>query len=62
MKPLENRAGWTGGYVFENEWRSFRTRLCRDLELTTAKHAYQRCGDRHLRQRNTMTLAPVNFG
>ena len=30
---------WTGGYIFENEWQSFRTRQSRDLELTTAMHA-----------------------
>jgi len=26
---------WTGGYVFENEWQSFRTRKDRSLELTS---------------------------
>ena len=35
---------WTGGYIFENEWQSFRTRQCRDLELTTVEHTYQRRG------------------
>lgn len=25
---------WTGGYIFENEWQSFRTHQNRDLELT----------------------------
>jgi hypothetical protein len=29
---------WTGGYIFENEWQSFRTRQNRKLELTTAEH------------------------
>ena len=29
---------WTGGYIFENEWQSFRTRQNRELELTTAPH------------------------
>ena len=24
---------WTGDYVFENEWQSFRTKANRDLEL-----------------------------
>ena len=27
---------WTGDYVFENEWQSFRTRQNRKLELTSA--------------------------
>ena len=35
---------WTGGYIFENEWQSFRTRRSRDLELTTALHSYDRPG------------------
>jgi hypothetical protein len=35
---------WTGGYIFENEWQSFRTRQNRDLELTTALHTYDRPG------------------
>ena len=31
---------WTGGYIFENEWQSFRTRQNRKLELTSAPHVY----------------------
>ena len=29
---------WTGDYVFENEWQSFRTRKDRSLELVSATH------------------------
>jgi len=29
---------WTGDYIFENEWQSFRTRRDRTLELTTVAH------------------------
>ncbi len=29
---------WTGDYVFENEWQSFRTKKDRSLELTSAYH------------------------
>lgn len=29
---------WTGDYIFENEWQSFRTRRDRSLELTTVAH------------------------
>ena len=35
---------WTGGFIFENEWQSFRTRQNRSLELTTALHTYDRPG------------------
>jgi adenine-specific DNA-methyltransferase len=31
---------WTGGYIFENEWQSFRTRKDRTLELASAPHEY----------------------
>jgi len=37
---MVDRPQWTGGYVFENEWQSFRTRRDRNLELTSASHAY----------------------
>jgi adenine-specific DNA-methyltransferase len=30
---------WTGEYVFENEWQSFRTKKERKLELTSVPHA-----------------------
>jgi DNA modification methylase len=29
---------WTGDYIFENEWQSFRTKKERSLELTSAFH------------------------
>lgn len=35
---------WTGSYIFENEWQSFRTRQDRELELTTASHTYEKPG------------------
>lgn len=28
---------WTGGYIFENEWQSFRTKKDKKLELTTSE-------------------------
>jgi DNA modification methylase len=31
---------WTGRYIFENEWQSFRARKSRTLELTSAPHTY----------------------
>ena len=32
---------WTGDYVFENEWQSFRTRKDRKLELTSQAYDCQ---------------------
>ena len=60
---------WTGGYIFENEWQSFRTRQSRDLELLTAEHTYDRPGRYTVAVKvidifgnDTMTLVPVNVG
>ncbi|MEB8488000.1 MULTISPECIES: DNA methyltransferase [Acidithiobacillus] len=60
---------WTGGYIFENEWQSFRTRQNRDLELTTALHTYDRPGRYTVAVKvidifgnDTMTLVPMNVG
>jgi hypothetical protein len=60
---------WTGGYIFENEWQSFRTRQNRELELTTAAHTYARAGRYTVAVKvidifgnDTMSLVPVNVG
>jgi DNA modification methylase len=60
---------WTGGYIFENEWQSFRTRQNRKLELTTALHSYERAGRYTVAIKvidifgnDTMTLVGVNVG
>lgn len=34
----EIEEAWTGDYVFENEWQSFRTRKDRKIELTSVAH------------------------
>jgi len=67
--PLAFEEHWTGGYIFENEWQSFRTRKQRDLELTTAEHIYDRSGRYTVAVKvidifgnDTMTLVPVNVG
>ncbi len=39
---------WTGRYIFENEWQSFRTRKSRALELTSAVHAYDTAGRKQI--------------
>jgi site-specific DNA-methyltransferase (adenine-specific)/adenine-specific DNA-methyltransferase len=60
---------WTGAYIFENEWQSFRTRQSRDLEMTTASHTYEKPGRYTIAVKvidifgnNTMTLVPVTVG
>ena len=60
---------WSGGYIFENEWQSFRTRQNRELELTTAEHSYERPGRYTVAVKvidifgnDTMTLVPVSVG
>ena len=60
---------WTGGYVFENEWQSFRTRQDRTLELTSAPHVYAQPGRYQVAVKvidifgnDTMTLIPVTVG
>ncbi len=39
---------WTGRYIFENEWQSFRTRKSRALELTSATHSYAMPGRKQI--------------
>lgn len=66
---VEFEERWTGGYIFENEWQSFRTRKQRELELKTAAHCYDRPGRYTVAVKvidifgnDTMTLVPVNVG
>jgi len=35
---------WTGNYIFENNWQSFRTKRNPEIELITAPHTYERAG------------------
>jgi adenine-specific DNA-methyltransferase len=60
---------WTGAYIFENEWQSFRTRQNRDLELKSATHCYDKPGRYIIAVKvidifgnDTMTLMPVTVG
>jgi hypothetical protein len=60
---------WTGAYIFENEWQSFRTRQDRELELKTATHVYPKAGRYIIAVKvidifgnDTMTLVPVTAG
>jgi site-specific DNA-methyltransferase (adenine-specific)/adenine-specific DNA-methyltransferase len=67
MPDFEER--WTGGYIFENEWQSFRTRRNREIELVTAEHKYETPGRYTVAIKvidifgnDTMTLVLVNVG
>jgi len=60
---------WTGAYIFENEWQSFRTRQNRELEMTTAPHTYEKPGRYTIAVKvidifgnDTMTLVPITVG
>ena len=60
---------WTGAYIFENEWQSFRTRQSRILELTTSSHTYPKPGRYLIAVKvinifgnDTMTLMPITVG
>jgi len=66
---IEFEERWTGAYIFENEWQSFRTRRDRDLDLTTAIHKYDKPGRYTVAIKvidifgnDTMTLVPVTVG
>ena len=59
---------WTGDYIFENEWQSFRTRKDRSLELTSVAHECAP-GRRKVAVKvvdifgnDTMTIVQVNVG
>jgi site-specific DNA-methyltransferase (adenine-specific)/adenine-specific DNA-methyltransferase len=58
---------WTGAYIFENEWQSFRTKKDRKLELTSITHTYEKQGHYVIAVKvidifgnDTMTLVAVN--
>lgn len=60
---------WTGSYIFENEWQSFRTRKDRDLEMISAPHTYTQAGCYTVAVKvidifgnDTMVLVPVSAG
>ena len=60
---------WTGGYIFENEWQSYRTRKERDLEMITAPHTYTQAGRYTVAVKvidifgnDTMVQVPVSVG
>ena len=67
--PDDFEERWTGAYIFENEWQSFRTRQSRELEMTTVSHTYPKPGRYVIAVKvidifgnDTMTLVPVTVG
>ena len=69
MPITEFEDRWTGAYIFENEWQSFRTRQNRELELTTATHTYEQSGRYTIAVKvidifgnDTMTLLKLSVG
>jgi adenine-specific DNA-methyltransferase len=68
VKLPEYEEVWTGDYIFENEWQSFRTKKDRSLELTSVFHECAP-GRRKLAVKvvdifgnDTMTIVEVNVG
>ncbi len=68
-RHVEYEEVWTGGYLFENEWQSFRTKKNRNLELVSAPHIYDSPGRYTAAVKvidvfgnDTMTLVPVTVG
>jgi adenine-specific DNA-methyltransferase len=69
LPAAEFEERWTGAYIFENEWQSFRTRQKRDLEMTSAPHTYAAPGRYVIAVKvidifgnDTMTLVPITVG
>jgi len=65
---VEYEEVWSGNYIFENEWQSFRTKKDRELELTSAWHTYTKPGKHIIAVKvvdifgnDTMTLVPINI-
>lgn len=68
IKLPEYEEVWTGDYVFENEWQSFRTKKDRSLELKSVSHECQP-GRRKVAVKvvdifgnDTMTIVEVTIG
>jgi hypothetical protein len=40
----EEKEEWTGNYIFENEWQTFRTKKNSEIELVSMSHIYDKPG------------------
>lgn len=66
---IEFEDQWTGAYIFENQWQSFRSRQERKLDLITAAYVYDTAGRYTIATKvvdifgnDTMTLTPITVG
>jgi site-specific DNA-methyltransferase (adenine-specific)/adenine-specific DNA-methyltransferase len=66
---VDDQGGSQVGFIFENEWQSFRTRRDRNLELISAPHTYPTKGRYTIAVKvvdifgnDTMALLPVQVG
>ena len=68
LKTGEWEEKWTGNYVFENEWQSFRTKKDRTLDLTSVPHEYKNGSHKvavkvvDIFGNDTMKIIEVNVG
>ncbi len=42
--PNADNEYWTGNYIFENEWQSFRTKKNPKIEFTSTQYEYKNSG------------------
>ena len=40
----EEKEVWTGNYIFENIWQSFRTKKNQKIELVTSPYTFEKVG------------------
>jgi len=65
----EYEESWTGDFIFENEWQSFRTKQDRSLELSSTPHEYEEKSGRKkiavkvvdIFGNDTMTIKEINL-
>jgi site-specific DNA-methyltransferase (adenine-specific)/adenine-specific DNA-methyltransferase len=69
LEATEFEDRWTGAYIFENQWQSFRTRQNRELDLKSVEHTYAKPGRYTIAVKvidifgnDTMTLIKVTAG
>jgi DNA modification methylase len=44
IRDGEEKEEWTGNYIFENEWQTFRTKKDPEIELISMSHTYDKPG------------------
>lgn len=41
---VDDKEVWTGEYIFENEWQTFRTKKNKEIEFVSSYHEYEKSG------------------